>query len=105
MQPISRRHALILGGLGTASIIAGGTGLFWGANTGFVPSTGEDLAEPKVLRSINGALQLKLKAAEGPCHVLAICAGVGSDTRLDTLPCASTRAARVCVPPRSRAMA
>jgi len=69
MQPISRRHALILGGLGTASVLVGGTGLFWAANTGFVPSTGEGLTEPKALRSINGALQLKLKAAEGPAQI------------------------------------
>jgi FtsP/CotA-like multicopper oxidase with cupredoxin domain len=69
MRPISRRHALILGGLGTAGILAGGTGLFWEANSGFVPATGEDLTEPKALRSVNGALQLKLKAAEGPAQV------------------------------------
>lgn len=69
MQPISRRHALIIGGLGTAGILAGGTGLFWEANTGFVPTTREHLMEPKALRSVNGALQLKLKAAEGPVQV------------------------------------
>lgn len=69
MRPISRRHALILGGLGTASIITGGTGLLWAANTGFTPTRGEDLAEPQVLRSVNGALRLRLKATEGPAQI------------------------------------
>ncbi len=69
MQPISRRHALILGGLGTASVLAGGTGLIWTATTGFVPSTSQDLRQPKAIRSVNGALQVKLTAAEVPTQI------------------------------------
>ncbi|WP_034714995.1 multicopper oxidase family protein [Intrasporangium chromatireducens] len=69
MEPISRRQALILGGLGTASIVAGGAGLFWTANTGFVPSTAQRFTEPAALRSVNGALQLTLTAAEGPAQI------------------------------------
>ena len=69
MEPISRRHALILGGLGTVSIVAGGAGLFWTENTGFVPSAAQRFTEPMALRSVNGALQLKLTAAEGPAQI------------------------------------
>ncbi len=69
MQPISRRQALVLGGLGTASILVGGTGLFVTAGTGFVPVTGDALAQPKSLVSVDGALQLTLMPAEGPAQV------------------------------------
>jgi len=69
MEPISRRQALILGGLGTASIVAGGAGLFWTANPGFVPAAAQRFTEPTALRSVNGALQLTLTAAEGPAQI------------------------------------
>ncbi|GAA1226171.1 multicopper oxidase family protein [Rhodoglobus aureus] len=69
MQPISRRHALILGGLGTASVLAGGAGLFWSANSGLVPVKAEDFTEPTTLRSVNGVLELKLTAAEAPTQI------------------------------------
>ncbi|MDP3208718.1 MAG: multicopper oxidase family protein [Rhodoglobus sp.] len=69
MQPISRRHALALGGLGVTSILAGSSGLLVTASTGFVPTTAEDLAEPTTLRSVNGALQLTLTSAEGPARI------------------------------------
>jgi FtsP/CotA-like multicopper oxidase with cupredoxin domain len=69
MEPISRRNALILGGLGTASLLAGGAGLVWSANSGFVPSTAQQLTEPKALRSVNGALKVTLTAAEGPTRI------------------------------------
>ena len=65
MKPMTRRNALILGGLGTASLVAGGTGLVWSANSGFVPSTTQDLTEPRALHSVAGALKVRLTAAEG----------------------------------------
>ncbi len=69
MRPIGRRHALILGGLGTAGILAGGTGMLWAANTGFVPSTAQALIEPKALRSVSGGLQLTLTAAAATTRI------------------------------------
>ncbi len=69
MEPISRREVLILGGLGTASVLAGGAGLLWTANSGFTPVTAQELTEPKALRSRGGALQLTLTAAEGPTQI------------------------------------
>lgn len=69
MKPISRRQVLVLGGLGTVSIIAGGAGLYFSANSGFAPATAEDFVEPETLRSVGGALQLKLTSAEGPAQV------------------------------------
>ncbi len=69
MRPISRRQALILGGVGTAGVLAGGAGLLWTANTGFTPATVQRLTEPVTVRSANGALQVKLTAAEGPTRI------------------------------------
>lgn len=69
MKPISRRQVLVLGGLGTASIVVGGTGLFFSANSGYGPATAEDFAEPETLRSAGGALQLTLTSAEGPARI------------------------------------
>lgn len=69
MEPISRRQVLVLGGLGTAGIIAGSTGLFLSANSGYVPTTTEGIVEPTTLKSVNGALQLKLTSAEGPARI------------------------------------
>ena len=69
-RPISRRRALLLGGLGAASLAAGITG--WvgqGAGTPggrlAVGSTGEDLPEPPVLDSRDGRLEVSLTAAPG----------------------------------------
>ena len=69
MQPITRRDALILGGLGTASVLAGGAGLLWRSGAGFNPATGTALSEPRVLRSTNGVLELRLSAAAGPAQI------------------------------------
>ena len=74
MQPISRRRALQLGGLGLAAAVAGGIGLGRELTSG----TGADggggagggpLAEPAVLRSSGGELQLQLEAAQGPVRL------------------------------------
>ncbi|HSO15256.1 MAG TPA: multicopper oxidase family protein [Arthrobacter sp.] len=71
MRPISRRDALLLGGLGTAATVAGGAGLWWTlASTqqqtgGTVPVQGSGLRSPPELRSADGRLQLTLDAAPG----------------------------------------
>jgi FtsP/CotA-like multicopper oxidase with cupredoxin domain len=64
MQPISRRHALQLGGLGVAATVVGGVGLIRGAGSPFAPVVGADLVEPLVLRSSDGVLRVRLEAAE-----------------------------------------
>ena len=71
MRPISRRDALLLGGLGTAATVAGGAGLWWSlASTqqptgGTFPGQGSGLRSPPELRSADGRLQLTLDAAPG----------------------------------------
>ena len=71
MRPISRRDALLLGGLGTAATVAGGAGLWWSlASTqqptgGTFPAQGSGLRSPPELRSADGRLQLTLDAGPG----------------------------------------
>ena len=71
MEPISRRGALTLGGLGLAGTVVGGAGLLWTSSSGGIaqPQPGEELAEPSELRSANGRLQLRLDAALGTVQV------------------------------------
>lgn len=69
MEPITRRTALTLGGIGAAFVVAGGAGLLWDSQSNAPGSTtpatgGTDLAEPEVLRSMNGMLDVTLVAAE-----------------------------------------
>lgn len=66
--PISRRRALLLGGLGTAGIVTGAVG--WRASSGaqdrLEPATsGGPLAQPRVLASSDGRLEVELRAAAG----------------------------------------
>lgn len=78
MRPVSRRDALLLGGLGTAATVAGGAGLWWslasaqqppggaapGQGGGAAPvQVGGELRSPPELRSTDGRLQLTLEAA------------------------------------------
>lgn len=65
MQPISRRNALLLGGLGVAATVAGGAGLFWTLTSRPAPVTGGALTQPSDLRSEDGRLQLRLEASPG----------------------------------------
>ena len=78
MRPISRRNALIAGGLGTAATVAGGAGLWWSLNStqqpngagggnrgGAAPVQGAGLHGPAELRSADGRLQLTLDTAPG----------------------------------------
>lgn len=66
MQPISRRKALLLGGLGVAGTVAGGAGLFWTLTSPSGPVTGGELTQPPEERSRDGLLQVRLEAAPGP---------------------------------------
>ncbi len=89
---MSRRSALILGGVGAACAIAGGVGLAVGWPTSpasFLPSPspapiGGNLAQPKIIRSANGALEVTLAA--GPSSVLIGGTAVNALTYNGTLP-------------------
>jgi FtsP/CotA-like multicopper oxidase with cupredoxin domain len=69
MEPISRRRALQLGGLGLTAVATGAVGVAatWPAPSTRVTGTGP--AEPPVLRSANGLLEVQLVAAQGRLQV------------------------------------
>jgi FtsP/CotA-like multicopper oxidase with cupredoxin domain len=69
MQPLSRRSALVLGGVGAAGVLVGATGLISGWTSGFDPTASRKLVEPKALHSVGGQLQVRLTAAEGPVRI------------------------------------
>ena len=69
MQPISRRRALQLGGLGLASIGIGAVGLTWRTLSGNTTVAGQALLEPATLTSTDGLLTVRLEAAEGPVRI------------------------------------
>lgn len=63
MSQLTRRQLLTLGGVGAGATLVGGTGL-WRITAGGPGYTGgEDLAEPQVLTSRDGLLELELTAA------------------------------------------
>jgi FtsP/CotA-like multicopper oxidase with cupredoxin domain len=69
MQPISRRRALQLGGLGVASIAVGAAGLTWRTLSGYPTVPQQALIEPPMLTSTDGLLTVRLEAAEGPVRI------------------------------------
>jgi hypothetical protein len=69
MQPLSRRQALLLGGLGVAGTVVGGAGLFCSVAPGPDPVTGAALTQPPVWRSADGQLRVRLEAGPGPKQV------------------------------------
>lgn len=69
MQPISRRDALILGGIGAAGVLVGTAGLVSGWAPNFDPASGGKFFEPEALRSTNGLLQTRLTAAVSPVSI------------------------------------
>jgi FtsP/CotA-like multicopper oxidase with cupredoxin domain len=70
MQPISRRTALTLGGVGAAFVLAGSAGLAWDLSSNVGPSSPSprrnELLQPSSIRSADGALDLTLTAAASP---------------------------------------
>ncbi len=70
MQPIDRRTALTLGGLGLLGTAVGGGGLFWQRSPSTLDAlTGAALQEPEVLRSRGGFLDVRLESASGSHEV------------------------------------
>ncbi|HEY6688542.1 MAG TPA: multicopper oxidase family protein [Propionibacteriaceae bacterium] len=69
MQPISRRRALQLGGLGLASIAIGTVGLTWRTLSGNTAAAQQALVEPATLTSAEGLLTVRLEATEGPVQI------------------------------------
>jgi FtsP/CotA-like multicopper oxidase with cupredoxin domain len=65
VQPISRRQALLLGGLGAAGTAAGAAGLILTLTSPSGPVTGGELTQPQEERSADRQLQVRLKAAPG----------------------------------------
>lgn len=63
MRPVSRRTALTMGGLGLATTVIGGTGLWRELTTPGAPGDpGGELVEPEVLASGGGRLDVQLQA-------------------------------------------
>lgn len=70
MEPISRRSALVMGGLGLGAAVVGGTGLWWElTGSGLDPVAGGTFIEPEFLASEGGQLQVRLEAALGTQEV------------------------------------
>ena len=70
MEPLSRRSALQLGGLGIAVTAVGGFGLLRNQSGSPFPTTsGVALHEPPLLRSAHGGLKVTLEAREGPVEI------------------------------------
>lgn len=70
MQPIDRRTALTLGGVGLLSTAVGGGGLFWQRSTSALDALrGAALEEPRALRSEACSLEVRLEAAPGSHEV------------------------------------
>ena len=67
MPDLSRRSALILGGVGIAGTAVGGTGFFVNqrisSTTSPATPSGSDLVEPPELRSVNGTLTVDLESS------------------------------------------
>ncbi len=66
MEPISRRTALTMSGVGLVSAAVGGTGLWRDLTTSSLdPAASASFIEPDVLRSKGGGLDVRLEAAWG----------------------------------------
>lgn len=65
MHTISRRQALLLGGLGVAGTAAGGAGLIWTLTSRPAPITESELIQPQEKLSADGQLQVRLEAGPG----------------------------------------
>lgn len=72
MQPVSRREALVLGGLGAAGLIGGAAGVLaseGGTRAQASASSGAPLAQPAGLVSADGVLSVALTASESTVDV------------------------------------
>jgi FtsP/CotA-like multicopper oxidase with cupredoxin domain len=69
VQPLSRRNALLLGGLGVAGTAVGAAGLAWTLAPRAAPVTSTALTYPAELRSAGGSLALELEAGRGPMQL------------------------------------
>ncbi len=63
MSPLSRRQLLALGAAGAGAAAVGGAGLWWTGGGGQALGGGRELAQPEVLSSRDGVLDLVLEAA------------------------------------------
>ena len=67
MEPVTRRTALILGGIGATAVVVGAGGLIWSqlnpVDPGTAEGSGADLREPQVLHSVDGVLDVSLAVA------------------------------------------
>ena len=73
MEPMSRRSALLFGGVGAAFVVAGSAGLVWdgtrNAGSTAPASTATELSQPKLLHSVNGRLEVHLLASQSPVNI------------------------------------
>jgi FtsP/CotA-like multicopper oxidase with cupredoxin domain len=69
VRPISRRGALVLGGLGAVGAVAGGAGLLWAGTSVPSPAVGGKFVQPAELRSVGGLLRVRLAAAPGRVQI------------------------------------
>jgi FtsP/CotA-like multicopper oxidase with cupredoxin domain len=63
VSPLSRRQLLALGAAGAGAAAVGGAGLWWTGGGGQALGGGRELAQPEVLSSRDGVLDLVLEAA------------------------------------------
>ena len=84
MKPITRRSALALGGLGAALVVGGSVGLLSTNQHGPVAVGGDSLRQPKLLRSRNGTLAVRLAVEASP--VLIGATSVRAMTYAGSLP-------------------
>ncbi|AXJ09585.1 multicopper oxidase family protein [Arthrobacter sp. PM3] len=63
MQPLSRRNALLMGGVGVAATAVGAAGLAWTLTSQRAPVAGAALTHPAERSSAGGTLALELEAA------------------------------------------
>jgi FtsP/CotA-like multicopper oxidase with cupredoxin domain len=66
VEPVSRRTALTLGGLGLLGTVVGGAGVLWTASR---TRSGEPFAEPASIASANGRLEVRLEAARNRVQI------------------------------------
>jgi len=69
VKAMSRRQALLLGGVGVAGTAVGAAGLFWTLASPPGPVTASELIQPQEERSGDGQLQVRLEAGPGRIQI------------------------------------